>query len=88
MGSLRMNIIRQFSRPWNTFKMRSSNMSTCQYIYCLSSEFRCLVTLLTNEPCSHRNRRQVTTDKRAAVHKFEKLLEVFPQAVFKGKLVI
>ncbi|XP_062193776.1 protein RST1 isoform X2 [Phragmites australis] len=33
----------------------------------------------------HLNRRRVTTDKRAAVHKFEKLLDVFPQAVFKGK---
>ncbi|KAJ1282422.1 hypothetical protein BS78_03G050600 [Paspalum vaginatum] len=33
----------------------------------------------------HINRRRVTTDKRVAAHKFEKLLEVFPQAVFKGK---
>jgi len=34
----------------------------------------------------HINRRRVTTDKRTAVHKFEKLLEVFPRAVFKGML--
>ncbi|CAO2193844.1 unnamed protein product [Urochloa humidicola] len=33
----------------------------------------------------HINRCRVTTDKRVAVHKFEKLLDVFPQAVFKGK---
>ncbi|RCV24849.1 hypothetical protein SETIT_5G119500v2 [Setaria italica] len=33
----------------------------------------------------HINRRRVTTDKRVVVHKFEKLLDVFPQAVFKGK---
>ncbi|KAK3164000.1 hypothetical protein QOZ80_1AG0011250 [Eleusine coracana subsp. coracana] len=35
----------------------------------------------------HINRRRVITDKRVAVHKFEKLLDVFPQTVFKGKLV-
>jgi len=39
-------------------------------------------------PCSHRNRRRVSTDKRVAVHKFEKLLDVFPQAVFKGMLMM
>ncbi|KAG2586760.1 hypothetical protein PVAP13_5NG075481 [Panicum virgatum] len=33
----------------------------------------------------HINHRRVSTDKRVAVHKFEKLLDVFPQAVFKGK---
>ncbi|KAF8704854.1 hypothetical protein HU200_031092 [Digitaria exilis] len=31
----------------------------------------------------HINRRRVSTDKRVAVHKFEKLLDVFPQVVFK-----
>ncbi|RLM92306.1 protein RST1 [Panicum miliaceum] len=34
---------------------------------------------------AHRNRRRVTTDKRVAVHKSERLLDVFPQAVLKGK---
>uniref|UniRef100_A0ACD5VJS0 Uncharacterized protein n=1 Tax=Avena sativa TaxID=4498 RepID=A0ACD5VJS0_AVESA len=33
----------------------------------------------------HINRRRVTTDKRTTVHKFEKLLDVLPQAVFKEK---
>lgn len=30
------------------------------------------------------NRRRLTTDKITTVHKFEKLLDAFPQAVFKG----
>lgn len=34
----------------------------------------------------HINRRRVTTEKRTTVHKFEKLLDVLPQAVFKEKL--
>ncbi|VAH57368.1 unnamed protein product [Triticum turgidum subsp. durum] len=33
----------------------------------------------------HINRRRVTADKRTMVHKFEKLLDVLPQAVFKEK---
>ncbi|VAH72993.1 unnamed protein product [Triticum turgidum subsp. durum] len=33
----------------------------------------------------HINRRRVTTDKRTTVHKFEKLLDVLPQSVFKEK---
>ncbi|KAG8045824.1 hypothetical protein GUJ93_ZPchr0008g14044 [Zizania palustris] len=33
----------------------------------------------------HINRRRLTTNKRTTVYKFEKLLDAFPQAVFKGK---
>ncbi|XP_051222968.1 protein RST1 isoform X1 [Lolium perenne] len=33
----------------------------------------------------HINRRRVTAEKRTTVHKFEKLLDVLPQAVFKQK---
>ncbi|PNT70012.1 hypothetical protein BRADI_2g04280v3 [Brachypodium distachyon] len=36
----------------------------------------------------HINRRRMTTDKRTTVHKFEKLLDLLPQAVFKALLTI